>query len=368
MSLVRKRPYSSAFATAFGAGKKIVRHVARNIRTYAKVARVVGNTMRATRNHGTRGNGDRGSVSYNKSSALLYRSKKKRRKQSKFTKKVVAVVNKEISPSYSMLRQQFSRIASVTGEQILYPYLQGGVRSSGLSAQHDLDTSNSVDYQDDDVWKIMLASAAQGTIATAADTSKIKLNIKSMRYDYTFKCDSEVNTPAEMDLYECICVKDIPYSEYNNIGALIFAGFNDQGRNNSLGTRILPPSGGTDFPAASVSTIGAATLGVTLFENPLFCKYFKIVKVTKHLLSNESPFTKTLSCGPRSIKQDDVSKLAIKGYTKVLIPILAGLYQIVDSVFTLPGVELAIHCTKHIRWSCTNTLGNAFVQYGDIDG
>lgn len=314
---------------------------------------------------------NRNAVNYADPARVTYRRKRHRqgrkarrisKRRKRFYKRVMKIAHSQ--SKYIMVRQQYMNITSSAKLQGQGVFAVGGCANDTDGTKLDITQTISADYQDDDVYQVCKALAPSGLASTANDRSLTRFYMKKCIYDYTF-VGSNANNLAEVDIYELICIKDLPKEAYSNLQDW-YTHFivNDNPQANSVQRNIPNDSGGaTDYPANSTAYSGT-TVGSVPFDSPTVMRHFKVYKSTKHLIGASAPFTYRMSTGNRLMNGELASDyLAIKGFTKLLICIIEGMYTATN---TQAAVTLYTHVTKHLSFEPITYRGDTrgAVVYG----
>lgn len=359
-----RRNYSGAIRTIGGVasaiGAAVVNGLQRRISN-----RVAGNTDTTSRT----------AVNYADPAKVTYRRGKRRYKgrkarriakyRKRFYKRVMKIAHSQ--SKYIMIRQQYMNIASVAKLQGQGLFAVGGIANDGDATKLDVTQTagNVADYQDDDVYQVCKALAPSGLGSTDADRKLTRFYMKRCIYDYTF-VGSNANNLAEVDIYEMICIRDLPKGTYTNLQDWYTHFINSDNPQANTVQRNIPndSNSGVNYPANSTAYSGA-TVGSVPFDSPTVMRHFKVYKSTKHLIGAAAPFTYRMSTGNRLMNGELASDyMALKGYTKLLLCIVEGMYTATN---TQAAVTLYTHVTKHLSFEPVTYRGDTrgAVVYGN---
>lgn len=276
---------------------------------------------------GTHGSG----VSLQRDKTVQYVSKHKRgwkrrhRKWNKFVKKVRAVALKDHG-KLTCIRDDFVSASSNAGEQCAQFVLLGGIYGAGTG--------------EDDMNTILSQAVSQNS-----DASRILINSKVL--DVQITTTEATESSCELDIYEFVCVKDVPNTIFYsgathdvNMSNFTFRGFTAQ------------PAVG-----AGGTTININTLGVTPFDNKYFCQHFKIVKKTKYLLGLNQYITYQIRDPKNHIfagyQRRDL--LAKRGVTRGILIIAKGLV----ASGAIPTTDFAVYSNRHYQFTVLQSQTDA---------
>jgi len=332
--------------------------------------RVTGRAINAVTGSNT-DNSNRNAVNYADPARVTYRRKRFRqgrkarrinKRRKRFYKRVMKIAHSQ--SKYIMIRQQYMNITSAAKLQGQGVFCIGGCANDSDATKGDVTQTTSAEYQDDDVYQVCKALAPAGLSSTDADRKLTRFFMKQCLYDYTF-VGSNANNLAEVDIYEMICIKDVPKETYSNMQDWYSHYVNSDNPQANSVQRNLPndSAGAGNYPAASAAYSGA-TVGSVPFDSPTIMRHFKVYKSTKHLIGAAAPFTYRMSCGNRLMNGELASDyLAVKGFTKILLCIIEGMYTATN---TQPAVTLYTHVTKHLSFEPVTYRGDTrgAVVYG----
>lgn len=251
----------------------------------------------------------------------------KKRKWKTFSKQVKAVLNKEIAPTIKLLRE--------TG-----------------SFQTNTNTQN---------WGLAIMYTCDGTVAPNNDITECKLAIvgsggndfatkyrfESACLDLLIRNDTDTWIPSlslepiprrlVIDMYHVVCRQDIPISLASNLYNLIGQTFN---------------YANDDADTIDDGKILLDDIGAVLFHNPIFCRYFKILK-KQAIQLGPGQHVELQMRDPKNRSMyglQSEQKLALKGWTKGFIYSIRGIPQVSGpsgaQSLTTPAVHVSTGYTR----------------------
>lgn len=293
-------------------------------------SKLFGGSSSAPRNNGT--------VSQYRTQTTTYRKRRRRfnkravRRWRKFRRNVRKVMSGDLGKQI-IFKSNVQQLANASNKQDTQAVVLGGANGTN-----------------DDLMDV-LKSAMPNAGGNTAAKENVKVYLRSMQMDCTFRAGGEgSDQQQEVDLYECICQKDLPSGLYGSVQSLLQTGYTQIGDFTN-----------TVLETGTASSIDYETYGATPFENREFCKYFKIVKVTKHLIGPASPFTYTVKMSKNVMLPlyGIAGFTACKGITRVLVAVTSGIWN----GTSVPQVTLHIHANRIFRW----TQSNRSVAHQDVD-
>lgn len=234
--------------------------------------------------------------------ARLYRGKRRSRRSKafgRFSSKVRKVIDKQLPPQIELMRSHGDFTAAINTQGYVGVWLYGEAGGGGTQDMGVLDLSHLVD------------NAVNSNVLT---TNTSKLDIKSAYLDLYITNTGLVpsTTTCYVDIYTVYCRRDT----YTGNGGANWMNsvWADSG---NLSAGVL----GT--PSTALTT---ATMGTTLFMNPMFCSYFKIGEVRRVVLEPGQTYNTQLKDHKnRTYKYQASQKTVCKaGWTKGFILLFRG--------------------------------------------
>lgn len=244
----------------------------------------------------------------------------------KFSRKVKAVVNKEIAPTIKLLREA-GAFGTNTNRQ-----------NWGIALLYTADGS-SAPNNDIAVCKLSVVGSGGNDFASnfRFESACLDLIMKNDTDTYNHGVPQNVDPQKiVVDLYHVVCRKDIPLSVAANIYAFINSTFSYS--NDDQDT--------TDQGKIELTDIGAA-----LFHNPLFCRFFKILKKQAIQLGPGQSVELQMR-DPKNRKMYGLASeglIAKKGWTKGFVYSIRGVPQtfgVIPQAFNTPAVHVSTGYTR----------------------
>lgn len=208
--------------------------------------------------------------------------RRKKRSWKKFSKKVNYVINKQIAPCALVRNKVLNRFGSAVNTQLI-----------GVASLMSAFGTNS-DLSDDQI--TILKDTASRAFGDSSKWFQAQAKVTSAVLDVTFENLSDDRTGVtrilskgcdlECDVYELICTRDVYVQDATQSNRDIY----DFITNCCLEQPqpvVTDLTGGANLGTALDSQV----LGWTPFQSAKFCKYFKVLKKTKHYMSSGGFFT-----------------------------------------------------------------------------
>lgn len=269
---------------------------------------------------GTHGSG----VSLQRDRQVQYVSKHKRgwkkraRRIKRFTSRVRSVIQKGQGQLTTILDDFYNSSTVVANTQLFQFVLLGGYNGNA-AGENDVN--------------LILDSAK----STNTDATRLMLNTKVL--DLQITTTEATESSCELDVYEFVCVKDVPNSSvYSAVPVdLSMSTFYARGF-------LAQPTVG-----ASGTVLNGNVVGVTPFDNKFFCKHFKIIKKTKYLLGLNQYITYQIR-DPKNKMITGYQRrdlIARKGVTRGVLLIAKGL----NAGGEIPTTDISVYANRHYLYS-----------------
>ena len=230
--------------------------------------------------------------------------RRKRNNWKSFTKKVHAVLNKNVAPTYFLFRET-SVCSSTAGTQAWASVM--------------LYTGNQGSAPNNDIGRI-----ASGTVGALGNQVGTKYRFEAGILDLLMR--NTGTATAIVDVYTIYCRKDVP-NTYQSPFSLI---------------TNLDSTANQDGNADTI--ISDNDIGYTPFHCPLFCSYYKVGKKTTLILSSgQISELQMKDPGNKNLWGIDyISKSSLRGWTKGYLICVRGAFD----GLTTPGVSVGLAYTR----------------------
>lgn len=249
--------------------------------------------------------------------------RRKKKQWKKFSKKVKAVFNKQLAPTF-MLRRETGTVSSADNLQTSFTSLLYG--GNGTSGSNDLQV-------------------IKQSLGVTVGLNKLKYRFESAVLDLALQASSENTNTCYVDIYEILCRKSLANANYNSPNSLFQDMSNIANQDPNADTKI------------SYTDIGS-----TPFTNVLFCSYFKILnKRTLTLSPGQVAELQMRDSTNHNLWGGDVTSLsALKGLTRGYLMIVRGQFNGTKT----PASTVNFAYTRHY---CLRQISNDNVPISGIN-